>query len=170
MYSFKKSAIALMGLVVLVSTIAAMVPLISQGQGQAAAKRSPRKFYLTQASHNGSQALSACGEGYHMASFWEIRDTSNLSYDTQLGFTRDDSGLGPPSGFSGWIRTGGDANEVPTVGLGNCQVWRSAASTDFGTGVRPPDIWISADVTVIAPWEAFTFQCDSHVRVWCVQN
>lgn len=170
MYSLRKAAFALVGFILLVTAIAALMPLVSRGQVKPLKRDPNRSFYLTQTAHNGSQALTACADGYHMASFWEIRDTSNLRYETQLGFTRDDSGLGPPSGFAGWIRTGHDANEVPTAGLGNCQVWTSAASTDFGTSVRPPSIWNSADVTLIAPWEAFTFQCDSNIRVWCVQD
>lgn len=170
MYSCKNAAFALVSLIILVTAIAVLMPFVSRGQVKPLKHDPRRSFYLTQTGYNGSQALTACAEGYHMASFWEIRDTSNLSYDTQLGFTRDDSGLGPPSGFAGWIRTGHDANEVPTVGLGNCQVWTSAASTDFGTSVRPPSIWNSANVTVIAPWEAFVFPCDSNVRVWCVQD
>lgn len=170
MYSLRKAAFALVGLIILITAIAAVMPLVSRGQVKPLKRDGNRAFYLTQTSHNGSQALTACADGYHMASFWEIRDTSNWRYETQLGFTRDDSGLGPPTGFAGWIRTGSDANEVPTVGLGNCQVWTSATGTDFGTTVRPPAIWNSADVTVIVPWEAFTFPCDSTVRVWCAQD
>ena len=59
-----------------------------QAQVASLADKGPRKFYLTQALHNGAQALSACAQGYHMASLWEIHDTSNLRYDTDLGLTR----------------------------------------------------------------------------------
>jgi hypothetical protein len=105
-YSFKKSLIALAGLLVLFGAIAALTPLAGRGQGQTKQQqRWPRKFYLTQDGYDGSQALSACAQGYHMASLWEILDPSNLSYDTSLGATVADSGSGPPNG-SGWIRTG----------------------------------------------------------------
>jgi len=58
-----------------------------------------RKCYLTQNLKNGSQALTACVEKFHMASLWEIFNTSNLGYDTSRGFTQVDSGSGPPAGF-----------------------------------------------------------------------
>jgi hypothetical protein len=70
MYSLTKSLIALAGLVVLVGAFAILMPLVSQGQRQsdnASPLRGPRKFYLTQTTHNGSQTLTACSEGYHMA-------------------------------------------------------------------------------------------------------
>ena len=110
MFSFKRSLIALVGLLVLVGGLAAVMPLVSRGQGGNPLTRDTRKsYYVTKTSHDGSEALTACAEGYHMASLWEIFDTSNLRYDTQLGATAQDSGLGPPSisGLSeGWIRTG----------------------------------------------------------------
>jgi hypothetical protein len=106
MRSFKKSLIALVGLLVLFGAIAALTPLASRGQGQGKQQRGLRKYYLTQTTHTGGQSLSACAEGYHMASLWEILDPSNLSYDTSLGFTLADSGSGPPASSLGWIRTG----------------------------------------------------------------
>ena len=99
MFSIKRSLFALVGLLVIVCTLAALTPLVSRGQGDIKNpfNRDPRKsFYLTRVTHNASQALSACAEGYHMASLWEIHDPSNLRYDTELGFTTDDSGFGPP--------------------------------------------------------------------------
>jgi hypothetical protein len=74
-----------------------------------------RKFYLAQGGFTGSQALTACAVGYHMASLWEIFEVSTPRYDTTLGATTDDSGFGPPkfSGVdnlqfvgAGYIRTG----------------------------------------------------------------
>ena len=115
MYSCRKAAFALVSLIILVTASAALMPFVSRGQVKPLKHHPRRSFYLTQTGYNGSQALTACAEGYHMASFREIRDTSNLSYDTQLGFTQDDFGLGPPGGFAGWIRTGYDANEVPQL-------------------------------------------------------
>jgi hypothetical protein len=84
----------------------------------AEAAKGPRKFYLTQDKFNGSEALTACAEGYHMASLWDIFDISNLNYDTTLGLTYDDSGSAPPSD-NGWIRTGVPSNggfEIPRHG------------------------------------------------------
>ena len=43
-----------------------------------------RKYYLTLPQFEGDQVLTACARGYHMASLFEILDTSNLRYDTTL--------------------------------------------------------------------------------------
>ncbi len=168
MYSFKNSLAALAGLLVLVAVFAALTPLVSQGQGGNPLTR--RSFYLTQTEHNGSQALSACASGYHMASLWEIFDTSNLKYNTQLGFTREDSGFGPPANSFGWIRTGGppDNGSLPP-GVGNCDAWTNASGTASGTDVALDNFWSDA-ARAISPWIAFTSTCDSSRRVWCVQD
>ena len=98
MFSFKRSLLALVGVLALVGALATMMPLVSRGQGGNPLNRDPRKaYYLTQTTHNGGQARSACAAGYHMASLWEILDTSNLRYNTELGFTQEDSGFGPPT-------------------------------------------------------------------------
>lgn len=76
MFNFKRSLIALFGVLVLVGALATMMPLVSRGQGGNPFDRDPRKaYYLTQTTHNGGQARSACAAGYHMASLWEILDT-----------------------------------------------------------------------------------------------
>ncbi len=68
MYSFRKSLIALAGLLVLFGAIEALTPLSGRVQGQTKQQQSgPRKFYLTQDGYDGSQALSACAAGYHTA-------------------------------------------------------------------------------------------------------
>jgi hypothetical protein len=175
MYNFKKSLVALAGLLVLGCAIAALTPLVSRGQGKQ--QRGLRKFYLTQTSHDGSEALSACVDGYHMASLWEILDPSNLSYDTSLGATVADSGSGPPNG-SGWIRTGFIASNGGTApdgtvppGSGNCQVWTSASSAAYGTTALVPIYGSSEiEVTVISPWVARSTICSAKPRVWCVQD
>ncbi len=56
-----------------------------------------RQFYLTRNRFQGDEALTACAPGYHMASLWEIHDVTYLRYNTALGSTQADSGLGPPS-------------------------------------------------------------------------
>jgi hypothetical protein len=179
MYSFKKSLIALVGLLALVAVLAALLPLVSQGQADSnnPLTRDPRRsFYLTQTKHDGSQALTACAAGYHMASLWEILDPSNLHYDTQLGQTTEDSGFGPPteSGVSfagrGWIRTGVNATGSLEAGVANCETWTSASNTGRGTRVSLRDSWDSTIVTVISPWHAGTEQCSFPLSVWCVQD
>jgi hypothetical protein len=62
-----------------------------------------RKYYMTSPFFTGNAATNACVAGYHMASFAEIMDTSNLDYaqngtDLPAGtaHTLPDSGSGPP--------------------------------------------------------------------------
>lgn len=174
MFSFKRSLIALVGVLVIVGTFATLMPLVIRGQGGGNPfNRDTRKsFYVTQSTHNGSEALTACAEGYHMASLWEIFDTSNLRYNTELGATAQDSGLGPPSisGLSeGWIRTGWSASNSETVGFGNCNAWTSASVDDSGTVVHLDFSWDSTGVR-ISPWNAFTTVCSAGPRVWCMQD
>ena len=172
MFSFKRSLIALVGVLVIVIALATLMPLVSRGQGDIKnpLNRDPRKsYYLTQTTPNGSQALTACAVGYHMAALYEILDPSNFKYDTQLGLIRDDSGSGPPPNVTGWIRTGSVANGSGQPGFGNCNAWTSASLTDSGTAVA---LSINFDsVQVISPWVAVTPTCSSAgIRVWCVQD
>jgi hypothetical protein len=171
MFSFKRSLIALVGVLVLVGTLATLMPLVSRGQGGNPFDRDTRKsYYLTQTEHNGSQARSACASGYHMASLWEIFDTSNLKYNTVLGVTQDDSGFGPPSNASGWIRTGAFATVSTTPGFGNCNAWISASFMDHGTVANLYPAWDSTDVKVITPWISGTTFCSATIEVWCMQD
>jgi hypothetical protein len=133
-----------------------------------------RAFYLTQGTFDGSQALTACAAGYHMASLWEIHEPSNLRYDTTLGLTEDDSGSGPPQGHYGWARTGRSASSSGQFpGVGNCNAWSSNASTDFGSAVVLSADWngIANPSSPISPWQAQPFDCGTNAaRVWCVQD
>jgi hypothetical protein len=133
----------------------------------------PRAFYVTQTLHTGAEALSACAEGYHMASLWEIFDTSNVRYNTELGLTQGDSGSGPPSLVLGWIRTGNDAHEVGAPGFGNCNAWTSDTELDGGTVVFLPSPWFlmeGASVSGISPWQPGAGGCATARNVWCVQD
>jgi hypothetical protein len=129
------------------------------------ASNGPRKFYLTRTEHDGAHALSACAAGYHMASLWEILDPSNLRYNTELGQTDADSGFGPPDLIFGWIRA---SSFIPP--LTNCSVWTNASGTERGNAVSLHEYRDSDPVTQISPWFAFTFECNSEHRVWCVQD
>jgi hypothetical protein len=171
MYSLKKSLIALVGLLVIVGVVAAVMPLVGRGQGQGQSPFTQRTYYLTQTTHNGSQASTACASGYHMASLYEIIDPSNLRYNTELGSNNADSGFGPPTGQFGWIRTGQVANDFDVPGFGNCNAWFSASSFDRGTIAHLTPLWESLNVTVIAPWESpSTADCNQTRKVWCVQD
>jgi len=131
---------------------------------------SPRRFYyLTKSTFAGDQPIGACAANYHFASLWEIFDTSNLQYDTSLGFTRTDSGKGPPQ-EAAWIRTGSDANSTSlTIGQANCSAWTSAGATANGTIISLPGSWaFSSDR--IEPWATTTSPCSFPHRAWCIQD
>jgi len=174
MFSFKRSLAVFPGLLLIIVVLSALLPLVGRGQGgdgNPFNRDSRKSFYLTKTTHDGSQALTACAGGYHMASLWEILDISNLRYDTQLGGTLQDSGFGPPVGdFSeGWIRTGKGASTSETIGLGNCNAWTSPRPEDYGTVVKL-DFPSNAVGVAISPWFAFLNTCNVHVKVWCVQD
>jgi len=135
-----------------------------------------RKYYLTQSKVTGSGALTACAPGYHMASLWEILDPSNLAYDTDLGFSRADSGAGPPTGSDGdgqgWVRTGwrtGPCGGGAILGVGelNCEAWTTDSALGTVTWLDPT--WNNTfwDITV---WEAELDICGGDHRVWCVED
>jgi hypothetical protein len=133
-----------------------------------------RRFYLTQDLHLGNDTLTACAAGFHMASFWEIRDTSKRAYDKVLGLVGLDSGDGPPTDVSAWIRTGWLYTNSPfsRVGEWNCSAWTSASTTNRGTAVYLSTNWDSIDdpVTMVSPWNAFDIHCGTGHRVWCVED
>jgi hypothetical protein len=142
-----------------------MIILVSIGSN-AVAKEKSRKFYLTQDEFTGNQALTACANGYHMASFWEIFDFSDLKYDTALGFTEGDSGFGPPCCVMGLVRTGGG----PT--FGNCLEWTSDDPNINGRVVGlPTEIdWVYGEVLIMSPWQRSLVLCNTPTRVWCVRD
>jgi len=126
-----------------------------------------RRYYLTQTTtHNGADADSAaCTAGYHMASLWEIHDTSNLEYNTSLGSDSNDMGQGPPF-FGGWARTGSPSSGLDTPGIANCHGWSSSNDQAQGTAIILNDNW-SAD---IGGWTKVTQLCNQELSVWCVED
>ena len=172
MFNLKKSLLTLAGVIVLAGGIAALLPPVGFGQdGSKPLKRDPRRsFYLTRTFHNGSQALSGCATGYHMASLGEIHDTTSLRYETELGLTADDSGFGPPADRLGWIRTGHSANVSDVSGRANCNVWASPSAVDRGTAVSFTSSWNDPSIE-ISPWRLTIAACSiDSMRVWCVQD
>jgi hypothetical protein len=151
------------------------------GQGAAAspsrsAPASPslqmqRKFYLTTDPVGALDVLTACTDGYHMASLWEIQDTSNLRYNAALGYSAiADQGQGPPtiSGtdpLAGWVHTGASPSHSATPGLGNCESWTRNNSGRYGTVV-----YLDSDWTTLEGWLAATADCSQTRRVWCVAD
>ncbi len=173
MTKLKNSLIAFAGLMLLAGILAVLLQDVGHGQQNNRGNSPARglgRYYLTPTLHKANEALTACAAGYHMASLGEIHDTSNLRYDTALGFTRGDSGSGPPSGTAGWIRTGWDADESDLPGSSNCNSWTSDSPFGEGTVVALPRIWRLTDGPVISPWLSSGELCSEPIRVWCVQD
>jgi len=68
--------------------------------------------------------------------------------------TNDDSGSGPPSNLSGWIRTGVSPSNSGGAGNANCFNWTSSNGSDEGTFVFLEPTWPGSS-TAISPWQAF---------------
>jgi hypothetical protein len=132
--------------------------------------RGVRKYYLTTTLHDGNEVLTACADGYHMASLWEIQDPTLLRYDNTLGFNRADSGSGPPSLTFGWIRTGWDSDQGSFPGSSNCSAYTSDSNFGEGTAIALQRLWGSDQLRMISPWIASGALCFETTRVWCVQD
>jgi hypothetical protein len=142
-----------------------------------------RHYYLTKTAVTGSGALTACSTGYHFASFAEISDLSDLTYNKTLGQTLADSGQGPPilaqnvsttpANGAGWIRTGAPslaAAPANTGDVANCSVWTTASSTAYGEFAFL-SLFVNSYGAAKAPLVNFaTGTCNNSLRVWCVQN
>ena len=172
-----RGVVMALGCVLLVATVLGYLVWSERDVAASGAQRSisiqssvPAKYYVTSSTLVASQAMTACATGYHMASFWEIIDVSNLEYNGTLGYTRSDSGSGPPTGAYGWVRTGSDSDTSAMSGRGNCSAWTSGLDVDSGTRVQLPVDWTgAADLT--APWEAATVACSNpNTHVWCMED
>jgi hypothetical protein len=146
--------------------IASLLIIILIGVAIDADAKKARKFYLTQDGFTGSQALTACANKFHMASLWEIFNTSALRYDTENGLSLDDSGTGPPVSF-GWVRTGVPSDNGQIAGVANCLSW----TTDTGNGslIVLNALWNNSSISV-SPWRSAVATCSTPIRVWCVQD
>ena len=139
----------------------------SAPDGSLAATAGMRHYYLHTAAQYATDALSACASGYHMASLWEMLDTSHLQYNTALGDMAGDSGSGPPTVFSGWVRTGYSSNNGATAGQANCNGWTSTSGS--GTVVSLPSNWTIAPQDIHV-WTVGTSSCGLPSDVWCVED
>lgn len=126
------------------------------------------EYYLTQEKFPGDQVLSACTVGFHTASLWEILDTTNLRYNTRLGYTRRDSGYGPPT-TGGWVRTGYASNSNDLAGESNCQAWTSDSGSEYGSWIYLPGSWEAGYETLMG-WATGARACSDPLQVWCVGN
>lgn len=129
--------------------------------------RGTRRFYLTAQLANGSQALSACVAGFHMAAFWELQDLSVLEYAPHLGKSGFDTGKGAPND-PGWARTGVANSGAAML---SCTLWTSASPGTFGQWVAlvTPNSTAGSESN-ISPWEKGTAACDTIRAVWCVED
>ena len=142
--------------------------IASGPQAPLVAPTAVRQYYVTTSSHFGANADTACESGYHMASVWEILDTTNLEYNTALGLAQADSGQGPPTCVHGWVRTGYLSDNTDTEGLGNCNNWTSFNGADYGTVARLPCDWTQAQDMHV--WQAWAQACNALSKVWCVAD
>jgi hypothetical protein len=184
-YDRRSGLVGLLALALLVVTLLGYLAwnqrevAASGPQAPLASSAGLRGYYLTQGRYNGADAngtdgngAGVCAEGYHFASLWEILDSSNLKYDTDLGMVRDDSGQGPPTFpyFGGWVRTGYSSNASTTPGWGNCNAWNSSSGEHSGTTAYLPNDWTAGqDIHV---WAVDTATCDiaALIRLWCVAD
>jgi hypothetical protein len=165
--------------------LAAVALLVTAACGLRGASGTPRRraFYLTTATVQGNQALSACRRGFHMASRFELVDLGLLDYASDLGLTTDDAGYGPPSvaaaygtpGAIGWVRTGGgsqftDAAGAPGSAFTNCALWSTNAHQAAGTVAWLTDRFTTPDGGVVPAWTGGSRPCDEAYHVWCVEH
>ena len=97
-----------------------------------------KKYFLTDATFDGSEALHACPAGFHLASLLEIIDTSNLEYDTSRASHShiEDAGKGPAV-VLGWVRTGGFNSDSSSPGFGNCDTFLSTPKRSVRRSRQP---------------------------------
>ena len=126
-----------------------------------------KRFYLTEATVDGSQPLTACTSGFHMAAQSELQNPNNLQYDHVLGLNQDDVGLGAVTNVAGWIRTGMEDDSI-----NNCSTWTADEAPSTGAVLALPDahnFWEEAS-TQIAPWISLFPGCQEEWHVWCAED
>lgn len=150
-------------------------PQIGDQERRAFNSTEMRSYYLTTDLFNGDKAdgndgngAGVCAQGYHFGSLWEIFDTSNLKYNTDLGLKKDDSGGGPPTYSSGWVRTGYSSDFSSTPGNANCRNWSTNDSGDKGSTVYLPLGWEAGGDFDI--WKVNASACNLSGYVWCVED
>jgi len=116
-----------------------------------------QSYYLT---HEYSKGIFdpnlVCEDGYHMASIYELNHTTAMVYDTDKGFTHDDSGYGPPHAW-GWVRSGWNENAST-----NCHNW-TVDGSDTGLMAIP-------NLSASGGWGSITEACFHTHRYWCISD
>jgi hypothetical protein len=162
------SCILVVAALLAVLTLTRESAMASEAQTAKAASTGMRQFYLTDQPHGAEEALTICAPGYHFASLWEIADTTNLKYNTGLGWTAGDSGQGPPTDKVGWLRTGYTAHTGVSTGRANCSAWTSSDGSDNGTRAWLNSDWVAGQD--IGLWTVGSWACSGDWRVWCVED
>jgi hypothetical protein len=158
-------------LLVIALAAVSLLALKFSGAATMATTAPARHYYLTKATVNGDQTLTACASGYHFASFAELGNPTVLSYNKTLGRSAADDGYGPPTA-AGWVRSGWSSNSVsgndtPT----NCNLWTSGAGSDDGEiAVFNPSISGDANGVGFSDIGACDNSQGVNIGVWCVQN
>ena len=129
-----------------------------------------RSYYLTKSDFRGDQPLTACVDGYHFASIFEMHGFGSMVYNTEYGYTSADSGFGPPTWAEGWIRTGGGLGEYS-----NCLAWTEIGYYyDVGGPLQhyygtTMDFGLATDTNNPVRASSLT-ECRSLQQVWCVSD
>ncbi|MBN1666672.1 MAG: hypothetical protein JW862_06275 [Anaerolineales bacterium] len=129
-----------------------------------------RRYYLTDEAYFGYQvgSANACAPGFHMASMWEIIDSSHLEYYHIYGeFGGDQGFFSPPSFATGWVRTGYSSDNSAQVGMANCSNWGNTAG--YGTVARPASVWESGFFN-LSFWHTVQAGCQTTSGIWCIED
>jgi hypothetical protein len=176
--SYDRRVVIVLASLILVLLLSGSIPAAGPGRSVSASpmaifilRGNGRHVYVTTAYYFPAQALSACASPYHMASFWEIMDVSNLIYDYDHpdAATQSDSGSGPPSEYAGWVRTGYSSSGSNTAGTGNCYNWTSSSASSYGTVAKLTRQWETAPSQADL-WDFGPYPCNLSGRVWCVRH
>jgi len=85
MFSAKRRFIRLVRVLVLCGLVIGLAPSGNGAQERGCDCDSRKHYYLSTDSVTGAEVGQVCRTGFHMASAWEILDTSNLKYAKEFG-------------------------------------------------------------------------------------
>lgn len=132
---------------------------------------SGKSYYLTSHEVQGDNVLGQCAEGYHFALVWEILNFSELTYDTELGYTTSESGVSAPIA-RGWVRAGWGGPVCEAIPGEQDAAWTQAEERMGPSGTlnawflfeeAPPELKREG-------WLFHWNPCWEPLRVWCVSD
>ena len=142
----------------------------------AGVQASAKTYYLTVTGFTGSDAITACDSGFHMASISEIQDPISLQYAPRGIPAYDPAQASDQFQYpdhTGWVRTEADS----LTGLVyNCDDWRSSSDQQSGTMMMRGSLWGENGRSLYnsdpaAWWQATrTASCSLPEHVWCVED